>query len=220
MASRSSRGSGWGRSVPRSPRIGVTGGIGSGKSTVVAMLAERGAAIIDSDAIARELTAPNGPAIGPILAAFGARVLDAQGALDRLRMRSLVFAEPAQRARLEQILHPLIRSRSLELAQQQESVAPLLVFDIPLLAEATAVRQALGLDRILVVDCPRAVQLAHARARGTMPDDQVRKVMASQAPRWQRLQIADDVVVNAGSLDALRARVARLWSAYCPGEPV
>jgi len=206
--------------MARPPRIAVTGGIGSGKSTVVAMLAERGSAVIDSDAIARELTAAGGQAIGPIRAAFGALVLDEQGALDRARMRSLVFSDPTQRARLEAILHPLIRQRSLALARQRESDAPLLLFDIPLLAEAAAARQALGLDRILVVDCPPAVQLAHAHARGTMSDEEVRKVMASQAPRWQRLAIADDVVVNAASLDALRSRVARLWSSYCPGEPV
>jgi dephospho-CoA kinase len=206
--------------MPRPARIAVTGGIGSGKSTVVAMLAERGAAVIDSDAIAHELTAAGGQAIGPIRAAFGAAVIDAQGALDRARMRALVFSDPAQRARLEAILHPLIRQRSLELAQRREAEAPLLIFDIPLLVEAASVRRTLGLDRILVVDCPAAVQLARARARGTMPEEELRKVMASQAPRWQRLEIADDVLVNAGSLEALRARVARLWRSYCPGEPV
>jgi len=198
----------------------VTGGIGSGKSTVVAMLAERGAAVIDSDAIARELTAAGGLAIEPIRAAFGAQLLDEHGALDRPRMRSLVFTDPAQRARLEAILHPLIHQRTLELAQLREAAAPLLVFDIPLLVEAAAARRALGLDRILVVDCPPTVQLAHARGRGTMLEEEVRKVMANQAPRWQRLEIADDIVVNAASLEALRARVARLWSSYCPGEPV
>jgi len=206
--------------MPRPARIAVTGGIGSGKSTVVAMLAEHGAAVIDSDAIAHELTAAGGQAIGPIRETFGAALIDEQGALDRARMRSLVFSDPAQRARLEAILHPLIRQRSLELARLREADAPLLIFDIPLLVEAGSARRALGLDRILVVDCPAAVQLAHARDRGTMPEEEIRKVIASQAPRRQRLEIADDVVVNAGSLDELRARVARLWRSYCPGEPV
>jgi len=206
--------------VPRPLRIGVTGGVGSGKSTVVAMLAERGAAVIDSDAIAHELTAPGGLAIAPIRAAFGAALIDERGALDRARMRALVFSDLPQRARLEAILHPLIGQRCLALAREREATAPLLVFDIPLLAEAVAVRQALELDRILVVDCPTEVQLARACARGTIPPEQVRQVMASQAPRWQRLDIADDVVVNVDSLEDLRTRIARLWSSYCPGPIV
>ncbi len=206
--------------MQRPLRIGVTGGIGSGKSTVVEMFACRGAAVIDSDAIARELTAANGSAIGAIRAAFGAQVLDEHGALDRARMRSLVFSDPVERARLEAILHPRIRDRCLELARQREATAPLLIFDVPLLVEAVQVRQALGLDRVLVVDCPPALQLAHARSRGTMPEEQIRAVVATQARRWQRLDIADDVVVNAGSLDALRVRVAQLWSHYLPGEAV
>jgi len=184
------------------------------------MLAERGAAIIDSDAIAHELTAAGGLAIEALRAAFGGQVINEQGALDRARMRSLVFSDPQQRTRLEAILHPLIRERCLALAREREPTAPLLVFDIPLLAETAAARQGLDLDRILVVDCPPSVQLARASARGTMSLEEVRRVIASQAPRWRRLDIADDVVVNAGSLDELRARVARLWSSYCPGEPV
>lgn len=184
------------------------------------MLAEHGAAIVDSDAIAHELTVAGGPAIEPIRAAFGAEVINEHGALDRARMRALVFSDPQQRKRLEAILHPLIRARCLALAREQEPTAPLLVFDIPLLVEAAAVRQSLELDRILVVDCPPSVQLARASARSTMSQEQVRMVIASQAPRWQRLDIADDVVVNAGSLAALRERVARLWSSYCPGKRV
>ncbi|HYB52057.1 MAG TPA: dephospho-CoA kinase [Burkholderiaceae bacterium] len=206
--------------MPRALRLAVTGGIGSGKSTVVALLAEHGAAIIDSDAIAHELTAAGGPAIAPIREAFGPGVIDERGALDRARMRSLVFSDAQQRLRLESILHPLIRQRCLELAREREPTAPLLVFDIPLLVEATAVRKAFALDRILVVDCPTEVQLARATARGTMPPEQVRRVIASQVPRWQRIEMADDVVFNADSLDELRARVAHLWASYCPTEPV
>jgi len=206
--------------MPRPPRIAVTGGLASGKSTAVALLSERGAAVIDSDAIAHELTAAGGAAIGPIQAAFGGQVIDEHGALDRARMRALAFSDPQQRRRLEAILHPMIRQRCLALARERESAAPLLVFDIPLLVEAQAVREALEIDRILVIDCPRDVQLARACARGTMSEEQARAVMASQAPRWQRLNIADDVVVNVDSLDALRARVARLWSSYCLGPLV
>ncbi len=204
--------------MPRPARIGVTGGVGSGKSTVVALLAERGAAIIDSDAIAHELTAPGGLAIGPIQEAFGAWVLDERGALDRGRMRILVFSDPQQRLRLEAILHPLIRERCLALAREREASAPLLVFEIPLLTEAGSVRRSLELDRILVVDCPTSVQVARASARGAMTEEQVRAVIASQAPRWQRVAIADDVVCNMDSREALRERVARLWASYCPGE--
>ena len=206
--------------MPRSARIAVTGGVGSGKSTVVALLAELGAAIIDSDAIAHELTAPGGLAIDPIREAFGAWVLDERGALDRARMRTLVFSDSRQRLRLEAILHPLIRERCLALARQREATAALLVFEIPLLTEARAIRRSFELDRILVVDCPTSVQLARACARGTMSQEQVRAVIASQAPRWQRLAIADDVVCNMDSLEALRERVARLWSSYCPAELV
>ncbi|HYA59727.1 MAG TPA: dephospho-CoA kinase [Burkholderiaceae bacterium] len=206
--------------MPRPARIAVTGGVGSGKSTVVALLAELGAAIIDSDAIAHELTAPGGLAIDPIREAFGAWVLDERGALDRARMRTLVFSDSRQRLRLEAILHPLIRERCLALARQREATAALLVFEIPLLTEARAIRRSFELDRILVVDCPTSVQLARACARGTMSQEQVRAVIASQAPRWQRLAIADDVVCNMDSLEALRERVARLWSSYCPAELV
>ena len=204
--------------MARPARIAVTGGVGSGKSTVVALLGERGAAIIDSDAIAHELTAPGGLAIEPIRKAFGAGVLDERGALDRARMRILVFSDPRQRLRLEAILHPLIRERCLALAREREANAPLLVFEIPLLTEAHAVRRSFELDRILVVDCPVSVQLARAGARGAMSEEQVRAVIASQVPRWRRLAIADDVVCNMDTLPALRDRVGRLWSSYCPGE--
>jgi len=206
--------------MPRPARIAVTGGVGSGKSTVVALLAELGAAIIDSDAIAHELTAPGGLAIDPIREAFGAWVLDERGALDRTRMRTLVFSDSRQRLRLEAILHPLIRERGLALARQREATAALLVFEIPLLTEARAIRRSFELDRILLVDCPMSVQLARACARGTMSQEQVRAVIASQAPRWQRLAIADDVVCNMDSLESLRERVARLWSSYCPADLV
>lgn len=206
--------------MSRPARIAVTGGVGSGKSTVVALLAERGAAVIDSDAVAHELTAPGGLAIDPIREAFGAWVLDERGALDRARMRALVFSDSRQRLRLEAILHPLIRERCLALAREREAKAQLLVFEIPLLTEARAVRRSFELDRVLVVDCPTSVQLERARARGTMSQEQVHAVIASQAPRWQRLAIADDVVFNIDSLDDLRERVASLWPSYCPGELV
>jgi dephospho-CoA kinase len=204
----------------RPARIGLTGGIGSGKSTVAAMFAELGATIVDNDAIARALTAVGGAAIGPIRAAFGEAMIDAQGALDRARMRALVFSDPAQRSRLEQILHPMIRERSEQLAAAAQDRSALLIFDIPLLAEGSGAASDLGLDRILVIDCPVARQLAHAAARATMPPEQVRAVIASQASRRARLAIADDVLVNAGSLAALHSRVSRLWQNYCAPQGV
>jgi dephospho-CoA kinase len=204
----------------RPSRIGLTGGIGSGKSTVAAMFAELGAAVIDNDAIARELTVAGGAAIAPIRAAFGDAMIDAHGALDRVRMRALAFAEPEQRRRLERILHPMIHERSEQLARAAQDRSRVLIFDIPLLAEAAGARSELGLDRILVVDCPVARQLSHTRARATMAPEQVRAVIATQASRRARLDIADDVLVNAGSLDALRARVARLWTNYSAVQAV
>ena len=201
-------------------RVALTGGIASGKSTVAKMFADRGAARIDADAIARELSAAGGAAIGQIRAAFGPQALDAAGALDRPRMRALIFSDPAQRARLEAILHPLIVARSAELAREQVQRVPLLLFDVPLLAEADTVRQGLAPDRILVIDCPRERQIAQARARATMSDEQILAVMASQATREQRLAIADDVLVNAGSLEDLHVRVGRLWDRYVASATV
>jgi dephospho-CoA kinase len=192
-------------------RVALTGGIGSGKSTVAGMLAAHGAAVIDSDAIARELTAPGGAAIDAIRAAFGDRMIGPDGALDRARMRALVFADPGERERLEAILHPMIDAQAQREAAAAARRAPVLVFDIPLLAEGGAARTGRRYDRVLVVDCPPARQLAQALARGRMPETQLRAVIAAQASRGARLDIADDVLVNAGTLDELRARVARLW---------
>src|SRR6185369_2771373 len=142
-------------------RIGLTGGIGSGKSTVAALLAGHGAAIIDTDAIARQLTLPGGAAIDAIRAAFGAEMIAANGALDRERMRSVAFQDPAARQRLEAILHPLI---GLETARQAaESPAPVKVFDVPLLVESQRWRAIV--DRVLVVDCSTATQSARVAQR-------------------------------------------------------
>lgn len=197
----------------RPPRIGLTGGIGSGKSTIAGMLAAHGAAIIDSDAIAHELTAAGGAAIEPIRKEFGAQAIDADGALDRRRMRALVFADPAARARLEGILHPLINDRCVREALARAD-APLLVFDIPLLAEGPGVRAALALDSVLVVDCPPERQVANVVARGSMQGDEVLAVIAAQAPRAARLSLADEILVNCGTIESLRMRVDRLWVRY------
>lgn len=199
-------------------RIGLTGGIGSGKSTVAALFAERGAAIVDSDAVAHELSGPGGAAIEALRAAFGADALDARGALDRARMRARILADPGERQRLEAVLHPLIVERCLALAGRAK--APLVVIEVALLAESPTLRTRLAVDAVLVVDCPAERQLAQALARGLIPEVQLRAIMAAQATRAQRLDIADDVLFNDGAVDEVRMRVARLWAKYSGARPV
>ncbi len=193
-------------------RIGLTGGIGSGKSTLARLLVDQGARLIDSDAIARELTAAGGAAIEAIAQAFGPGVIEAGGALDRARMRSLVFSDPAARRRLEALLHPMIGARSEQRAAELAPGAPYLVFDIPLLAEG-GLRDG-RFDRVLVIDCPAGVQMARALQRGTLSRSQIEAVMASQASRERRLAVADDVVFNAMGLADLRRRAERLHAYY------
>lgn len=191
--------------------VGLTGGIGSGKSLVADLLAGHGAAIIDTDAIARALTAPGGAAIAPLRAAFGDAFIDAAGALDRARMRQHAFADPAARARLEAILHPLIRAESLARAAVARA-APYLVFAVPLLVEShdwTA-----RVDRVLVVDCPVALQVERVAATRGLPHSQVEAIVRQQASRAERLAAADDVIENAGAMVLVAPRVARLHALY------
>lgn len=198
-------------------RIGLTGGIGSGKSTVAAMWVQAGAALVDTDAIARTLTAPQGAAIAAIESQFGAAMVGADGALDRERMRALVFAEPSAKGRLEALLHPLIGAEAqAQAARAVQGGANMIVFDVPLLAESRHWRQRV--DRVLVVDCPVAVQIERVVARSGWAADQVERVIAQQAPRAQRLRIADAVIFNAGlTLTELRARVHTLCAAWRAG---
>lgn len=194
-------------------RIGLTGGIGSGKSTVAGLLASHGAQIVDTDAIARRLTLPGGAAIDPIRAAFGDASIAATGALDRERMRALAFGDPQARRRLEQILHPLIGAETERDAAA--SPAPVKVFDVPLLVESG--RWRAQVDRVLVVDCTEATQLARVVQRSGWPEETVRAVIAQQATRAARLSCADAVLHNDGlSLDQLGAEVARLWAVWFP----
>lgn len=178
------------------PRIGLTGGIGSGKSLVTDLLAQSGAAVVDTDAIARELTAPAGAAIDAIRDRFGADMIDAHGALDRGRMRSLVFADDHARAALETILHPLISQITDERAAAAQD-APYVLLAIPLLVEAGDWRQRVA--RVLVVDCPVAVQVERVTRTRGLPRAQVEAIIARQASRAQRLAAADDIVVNDGA---------------------
>jgi len=190
--------------------VGLTGGIGSGKSVVARLFAERGADIVDTDAIARGLTAAHGAAMPALLAAFGDEFADAHGALDRARMRALVFSQPDAKRRLEGILHPMIRAAVL--AESLLGTAPYVIFDIPLLVESGAWRDRV--DRVLVVDCPEALQVARVIARSALPVTQVHAIMAAQATRQARLAAADDVIDNGGELAALAPQVDRLHATY------
>lgn len=188
-------------------RIGLTGGIGSGKSTVLAMLRERGAAAVDADAISRATTAPGGAALPLIAQRFGADFITPEGGLDRARMREEAYARPESRRELEQIIHPLVGE---EIARQVEAAlaagARCIVFDIPLLVETG--RWRAQLDRVLVVDCEPETQVARVAARSGLSPDEVRAIIAAQAPRGLRLAAADIVVCNEGlSLEALRNEV-------------
>lgn len=191
-------------------RLGLTGGIGSGKSTVASMLAGHGAALIDADAIARSVTAPGGAAIGPLREAFGAEFITPDGALDRDRMRALAFGDATAKQRLEAIIHPLVGQAIASQATMAKAANhACAVFDIPLLVESGHWRQQL--DQVLVVDCSEATQILRVMARSGLARDAVAGVIAAQAPRAHRLAAADCVVCNDGlSLDELRAEVARL----------
>lgn len=192
-------------------RIGLTGGIGSGKSTVAALLVRHGAALVDTDLIARQLTLPGGAALPAIAAAFGAAAIGADDALDRARMRELVFAEPASKRRLEAILHPLIGQETDR--QAAAATAPAIVFDVPLLVESG--RWRARVDKVLVVDCRETTQIERVVARSAWTDDAVRAVLAQQAPRARRRACADAVIYNDGIAPAaLAAEVETLWQRW------
>jgi dephospho-CoA kinase len=188
-------------------RIGLTGGIGSGKSTVAAMFADLGATVVDSDAIARTLTAPGGAAIDEIRRSFGEAFVGEDGGLDRPRMRAAAFTDPLVRQRLEALLHPLIGAE----AQRQARMAPAgIVFDVPLLAESHHWRSRC--DRILVVDCEEATQVERVARRPGWNAETARAVIAQQATRARRRAIADAVIHNDGmALALLREAVAAIW---------
>lgn len=196
--------------------IGLTGGIGSGKSTVSQMLTELGAHLVDTDAISRSLTAPGGAAIPLIAAQFGDHLIDAQGAMDRGRMREMAFADPSVLARLEGILHPLIGQHAdahagLALPDQH------IVYDVPLLAESSQ-RWRDKVDRILVVDAEPDTQIARVMVRSGWPREAVEAVLAKQATREVRRALADHVILNEGlSLEELRTEVHKLWRLWNNG---
>ena len=190
--------------------VGLTGGIASGKSAVAALFAKRGIAVIDTDEIAHEFTRPGGAAIEPIRAAFGAGAIGADGALDRAKMRKLVFGNLAKKKKLEAILHPLIREESLRRGEHTDSAYVLLV--VPLLAEGGIDRSRY--QRVLVVDCTEAQQIERAMRRSGLSEKEVRDILASQVTREQRLALADDVVDNRGPPEGLEPQVSRLNEKY------
>lgn len=190
--------------------VGLTGGIGCGKSTVADLFAARGASVIDTDQIAHALTGPHGAAMPALVAEFGAQCATPDGALDRARMRALVFADPGARTRLEAILHPRIRAATAAAALL--ATGPYLIFAVPLLIESPSWRARV--TRILVVDCAEQTQVARVMARNALPEAQVRAIMAAQVTRAQRLAAADDVIVNDDGLDALVPQVERLHAQY------
>jgi dephospho-CoA kinase len=190
--------------------IGLTGGIGSGKSTVADMFAARGASIVDTDLIAHSMTAPDGPAMPAILQEFGAEFADASGAMDRARMRALVFSDAGAKARLEAILHPRIRDAAL--AAGAAATGSYVIYAVPLLIESGTWRARV--TRLLAVDCDEQVQIARVMARNNLPEQQVRAIMAAQVSRQQRLAAADDVIVNNAGIEDLEAQVSRLHALY------
>ena len=198
------------------PVIALTGGIGSGKSTVADLLGRHGAVVIDTDAIAHELTAANQPGTRAIAHEFGTEYLDEQGRLDRKRMRELVFSDAAAKRRLEALLHPLIRSevasRIADCNGKSPVEVPYIVLVVPLLVETSAYRELAR--RVLVVDCDEELQVARVMRRSGLTPDAVRAIMGNQVSRARRLEHADDVVRNDGDLAALESAVAALHDQY------
>jgi dephospho-CoA kinase len=190
--------------------VGLTGGIGSGKSAAADEFARLGVTVVDTDLIAHELTGPGGAAIAEVRRLFGDSCIDARGAMDRAKVRARVFAEPAERRRLEALLHPLIRQESERRLAAASS--PYAVLVVPLLVESGDYRSRVR--RVLVVDCPEDLQIRRVMARSAMTEAEVRRVIAAQVSRAERLAAADDVIDNSGSLEALRERVQALHREY------
>ena len=190
-------------------RVALTGGIASGKTTVAGLFAELGIPLIDTDVIAREVVEPGQPALAAIVRAFGPEVLDAEGRLDRRRMRERIFADPAARQRLEAILHPAIRA-GME-RQSRAAGGPYQILVIPLLAEG---RRRDHVDRVLLVDVPESLQVERLVCRDGVSSEQAEASLNAQATRAERLAIADDVIQNAGRVDELKQQVRALHEQY------
>ncbi|OYO32301.1 dephospho-CoA kinase [Janthinobacterium sp. PC23-8] len=190
--------------------IGLTGGIGCGKSTVASLFAARGASVVDTDEIAHSLTAPGGAAMPALLAEFGTQFADARGAMDRAKMRELVFSDGAAKARLEAILHPRIRAATL--AAAASASGSYVIFAVPLLVESGGWVERV--NRVLVIDCLESLQVTRVMQRNGLSEAQVKAIMATQATRAMRLAAADDVIDNNGDLAALEPQIAVLHEVY------
>ncbi len=190
--------------------VGLTGGIGCGKTTVANQFAALGATLVDTDEIAHALTAPGGAAMAALVAEFGPAFATADGALDRARMRELVFTDAAAKQRLEAILHPRIRDAAL--AAAAIAAGSYVIFVVPLLIESGTWRARV--DRVLAIDCPEQLQIARVMARNGLTEEQVRAIMANQVTRAERLAAADDVVSNDGDLASLAPQISRLHAQY------
>lgn len=190
--------------------IGLTGGIGSGKSTVADLFAARGASVIDTDLIAHQLTAAHGAAMPAIEREFGAQFVQPDGALDRAKMRVHVFDQPLHKKRLEAILHPLIR-QACEV-QAAAATGAYIVFVVPLLVESGSWKERV--DRVVVVDCPEEIQVSRVMQRSGLTRAQVLAIMSAQASRSARLAAADDVITNASGIDTLAPQVEKLHARY------
>lgn len=189
--------------------VGLTGGIGSGKTTVARYFTELGVPLIDADDIAHELVAPGAPALTEIVDCFGPDILDTRGGLDRVRLRHQVFTSPEQRRRLEAILHPRIRAEIINRIRRLD--APYCIVSIPLMAETG---QADLVDRVLVIDCPPKLQRQRIAQRDGWSEDEITGALQAQSSRAQRLQIADDVIVNDRDPEYLRGAVKSLHRKY------
>lgn len=191
--------------------VGLTGGIGSGKSIVAGLFEKHGAGIIDTDEIARRLTLADGAAMAAIRSAFGDNYIADDGALDREKMRGLIFSDVAAKQRLEKILHPLILEQAKAQLQRLQA-KPYIILVVPLLPESPAFRQLV--QRVLVVDCGEEIQIARVITRSRITDAEVRAVIAQQTPRDERLRLADDVIHNEGGMENLAEQVAILHERY------
>lgn len=191
--------------------VGLTGGIASGKSAVAELLRHHGAALIDTDSVAREVVKPGSPGLAALVDAFGTAILQNDGTLDRGALRQLAFADPEARARLDALLHPLIRERTVELMAAAAGTAPYLVVAVPLLVETGFAELV---DRVLVVDCPPELQRLRLLARDDVDTATTERMIAAQVSRAERLRHADDVLPNAGTLDELADGVAKLHAQY------
>ena len=191
------------------PLIGLTGGIGSGKTAVSDLLAKFGAGIVDTDLIAHQITAPHGAAIAPIEKQFGTDFIAADGALNRDKMRALVFAKPEARKSLEAITHPLIRQETVRQALRlSKKGVPYLVFVVPLLVESGSWIELI--DRLVLVDCPEETQIQRVMQRSNLPREEVERILVAQASREERLKHADVVIKNQGSLKDLEVEAQNL----------